>query len=1043
VRALPLLLRLLLPLLLALLLLLGAAPARADTPLALWASHDGRVSFTGTQVSLRTRSNNSDACAVTGSATEREANLSLPTGATVLSAQLYWAGSGPADYAVDFERKPVTAQRKYSSTTVGGGLNYFGGAADVTDTVAKKGSGTYRFSGLTVSNGRPWCASQAVLGGFSLLVVYSNPSEPMRILNLYEGFNYLQNSEVNVTATNFRWARPAYPVRERARIGHITWEGDSTLAQDGERLLFQGNEMTDDVNPEGNQFNSRSNININNDSYSYGNYSNSNYSYGIDFDAFDTSVVIWYYYPARVTTTYRTGQDLVLLNAEILVVPTLPVADLSIALSGSDTMQAGKNTNYTIVVGNNGPTTENGTITVTDTLPEGMSYVAASGANWSCAASGQTVTCTQNGPLAPGKTFQLTITAAVTSAGEKKNTVTVMGTDDDNAANNTATHTATAAAAPPPATSGGTSGTGFVFTDSVCKAGVKVGSDGACKTYGAAATVAGRKTAIFVTALKDGLPVAPSAAPSLQFALDCINPAAGSVSASYGGQTVPACAAAGAERKWSTAAAFTFPPGAASIALDFVYGDVGTVVLSLKTNAGTDSTPEFVVAPWKLAFRSIRSGSVTNPGNTAADSVGFVPAGTVLDVEIGALLDGTTDQFAPNFGNEKDKPAVFIKHQAIVQLEDIGKFTMPGVPEWAGGIVKVKAAWDESGAVSFVPVLGEEKNTEGWNIYQGTSIQSGKPSAVGRFYPAFFTTKVTGAFVCPPAKLGAATPLDNCLVEAPAKGAVYARQKFDVEVQAFNADGMPLKNYKGAWVLPIALSGVKAAGETEAAPGTFAGNIPAGQLSGTATQELPLMFMGGAATRATNWSNPANVFVRATTAPTPTNTPTNGTSNDGVSSLRPSEFLSEEGGVMVLNGRLKVPNALGVDTLRTPLALRVEYWAGQAGWLGHLAYRDTAGASADANSVKFEGCTLGFLKNGTCDLGLAAVWNPPQTVKLPAGAGAGDGVLWLRAPGKAAGASRTGSYQVRFNGWPWLPSTLGRVTFGLPRSPIIYMRETY
>ena len=270
-------------------LLALCAPARADTAISLWKSFNGAVNFTGTQVTLRNSGNNANACSVASSNANRKADLVVPAGATILSAQLYWAGSGAADNTVTFQGNAVSAERKYTSATVGNGMNYFSGVADVTAYV--KGSGTYTFSGLTVANGNPWCASQAVLGGFSLLVVYSHPNEPERVLNLYEGFRYVQNGEISFTANNFRWPRPWWPVVEKARIGHITWEGDATLAGGGERLIFDGKEMTDDMNPAGNQFNSQSNINRD--------YK----SYGIDFDAYDTEVVQWIFFAPSVTTT--------------------------------------------------------------------------------------------------------------------------------------------------------------------------------------------------------------------------------------------------------------------------------------------------------------------------------------------------------------------------------------------------------------------------------------------------------------------------------------------------------------------------------------------------------------------------------------------------------------------------------------------------------------------------------------------------------------------------------------------------------------------
>ena len=77
--------------------------------------------------------------------------------------------------------------------------------------------------------------------------------------------------------------------------------------------------------------------------------------------------------------------------------------DLTIAKSHTGNFTVGVNGAYTITVSNaagSGPTT--GTITVTDTLPTGLTYVSGTGTGWSCSAVGQAVTCTTAGPLAAG-----------------------------------------------------------------------------------------------------------------------------------------------------------------------------------------------------------------------------------------------------------------------------------------------------------------------------------------------------------------------------------------------------------------------------------------------------------------------------------------------------------------------------------------------------------------------------------------------------------------------------------------------------------------
>ena len=112
-----------------------------------------------------------------------------------------------------------------------------------------------------------------------------------------------------------------------------------------------------------------------------------------------------------------------------------PVADLAIVKAhvGSDTFVVGETRAYTLTVTNNGPTEDPGAVTVTDTLPTGLSYVSATGTGWSCAGSGQVVTCTWAGAYAAGATSQITLNVTVlpTAVGGLTNTATVMGTATD------------------------------------------------------------------------------------------------------------------------------------------------------------------------------------------------------------------------------------------------------------------------------------------------------------------------------------------------------------------------------------------------------------------------------------------------------------------------------------------------------------------------------------------------------------------------------------------------------------------------------------
>ncbi|WP_017719172.1 DUF11 domain-containing protein [Kamptonema formosum] len=121
--------------------------------------------------------------------------------------------------------------------------------------------------------------------------------------------------------------------------------------------------------------------------------------------------------------------------------------DLTIAKTHTGNFTAGGQGTYTISVSNAanaGPTT--GTITVTDTLPNGLTFVSGSGSGWTCSASGQTVTCTNAGPLAAGASSTITLTVNATAAGNVTNSASVSTPEETNTGNNSATDSTTVTA---------------------------------------------------------------------------------------------------------------------------------------------------------------------------------------------------------------------------------------------------------------------------------------------------------------------------------------------------------------------------------------------------------------------------------------------------------------------------------------------------------------------------------------------------------------------------------------------------------------------
>ncbi|MGA1795807.1 MAG: DUF3344 domain-containing protein [bacterium] len=430
------------------LLLEGADPVYAGTPVTLYRSFAGNIDFTSTGGTLRTQPNPVDACAVTdhGSAPL----FDIPSGAVIRAAYLYWAGSyadrkgstrRTPDYDITFEAYNLTADRTFTETFPFSGTNhdFFCGFADVTPIVAAKGNGTYSFGGLSVNSGAPHCGSKGVVAGWALVVVFEHPGEHFRVINLFDGFQYYWGSQIILTPGNFRI--PVSPIE--GRHAHISWEGDeensNPLNGYTEGLIFNGNVLTDGLSPVNNQFNSTINSLGVDDSY------------GVDIDTYDISAYL-HAGDTSATTIYRSGEDMVLLSAEIISVTNTPVADLAIAKNHAGGFTVGENGAYTIVVSNNGPHDAEGPITVSDTLPAGLDYVTSSGTGWTADTSAlPVITWTHPGPLPEGEGLPpvtLTVSAGPAAVPQVTNTVTVSSPTFDNQAGNNSSSDPTAVLGP-------------------------------------------------------------------------------------------------------------------------------------------------------------------------------------------------------------------------------------------------------------------------------------------------------------------------------------------------------------------------------------------------------------------------------------------------------------------------------------------------------------------------------------------------------------------------------------------------------------------
>ena len=116
--------------------------------------------------------------------------------------------------------------------------------------------------------------------------------------------------------------------------------------------------------------------------------------------------------------------------------------DLTIAKSHSGSFVRGATGTYTITVSNISlDAASSGLVTVSDTLPGGLTPTAAAGTGWSCLVAGQTVTCTRSdalGALSNYPAITITVSVAQAAAASLLNTATVSGGNELNTANDTA-----------------------------------------------------------------------------------------------------------------------------------------------------------------------------------------------------------------------------------------------------------------------------------------------------------------------------------------------------------------------------------------------------------------------------------------------------------------------------------------------------------------------------------------------------------------------------------------------------------------------------
>lgn len=292
-------------------------PIAFNQNLVLFEEFDGYIGYTSTGNTLRSQPNTGNPC-LTVSTSSNTLTTPIPPGATIDRAYLYWAHSGDIpDTQVTFEGNTINADLTYGSAITN--RNFYGSVSDVTAIVsgmANPSTNVFNFSGLTIDTSSKYCGSATVMGGWSLLVFYTDLSLPASTINLYQGFHGESNSASTYTLDGF-FAIGAAGSKTTA----MSWEGDQTLSNnealtvttglgtfplvgDGDNTLANANPFNSTI------FDNTGTGTVNNTA-----------AHGMDLDTYDVSAFIQ---PGEtsVTTNIRSGQDFVILNAVVLKVPS-------------------------------------------------------------------------------------------------------------------------------------------------------------------------------------------------------------------------------------------------------------------------------------------------------------------------------------------------------------------------------------------------------------------------------------------------------------------------------------------------------------------------------------------------------------------------------------------------------------------------------------------------------------------------------------------------------------------------------------------------
>ncbi|MFD9359943.1 DUF3344 domain-containing protein [Streptomyces sp. NPDC060031] len=163
------------------------------------------------------------------------AELKVPQGAKVSYARLYWGGNlrvgeqkPPEDNGRVLVAEPGGSYKAVLADTVIGhrsdeGSDAYQASADVTPLVRKGGAGMWTVAQLNIAMGH---SEVGAWGGWTLVVAYEHPQEPVRRVSLWDGFEGLAAGPGEASGETVELAGLDAAPGSAGRVGVVAYDGD-------------------------------------------------------------------------------------------------------------------------------------------------------------------------------------------------------------------------------------------------------------------------------------------------------------------------------------------------------------------------------------------------------------------------------------------------------------------------------------------------------------------------------------------------------------------------------------------------------------------------------------------------------------------------------------------------------------------------------------------------------------------------------------------------------------------------------------------------